>query len=189
MATREEINTCYSFHIKSKTKYSSPSQSRRKGTIKEHRWPSSLSVLTSLTTNLGHNIWEHFLRPQNQIHTHWVGSNLDSNHALSLRQQSQELLSPHVSPHHSFSLPALLTSPLSQWHALFFSPSFNSQVVNEFFLSYSWMLLEFRITKAPDTDMKATFPVLGTMYKGGLLILNNASINTQLWVRPELSKP
>lgn len=54
------------------------------------------------------------------------------------------------------------------------------------------VLLAFRTTKAPDTDVKTIFPMLGNVYEvgwGGLLILNNAGINVQLWVRPGLSKP
>lgn len=54
------------------------------------------------------------------------------------------------------------------------------------------MLLAFRTTKAPDTDMKTVFPILGNVIKvewSGLLILNNTGINAQLWVRLGLSQP
>lgn len=50
------------------------------------------------------------------------------------------------------------------------------------------MLLVFRITKPHDTDMKTTFPMLGIVYRGGLLRVHNASINTPVWVEVRLFK-
>lgn len=39
-----------------------------------------------------------------------------------------------------------------------------------------------------DTYTKTTFPMLGIVYRGELLRLHNASINTQVWVKLRLFK-
>lgn len=149
MATRKEVKIRCSFRMKSKTKYWFSSQSRKKGTTKEHRQPISLSTFLTyslcnfakMTTNLDYSIGEHFLRPQSEIHSHQVGSHQDSS-ATSLWQQSRAapalrhvfFLLPSAS---LFLPPSTPPRPSMVYSPFFFFPSFNSPVLNYFYLTYS----------------------------------------------------